>query len=77
MGNERNMSLYDYRLSLELSKDDPTFSALIMAAMRKADTDDMSRLVLEWPEIYQEFQARFNTPGGFLTDEEAEVEERR
>ena len=72
------MSFFDYRVSLELSKDDPPFSALITAAIRKADTQNLSKLVFAWPEIYQEFRARYNVPGGFLPDEEdREVEARR
>lgn len=32
------MSLFDYRAAAEISKTDPPFYALIMAAMSKADT---------------------------------------
>lgn len=71
------MSMFDYRLSRKLLNDDPPLSALIMAAMRKADPDNLSRLVLEWPEIYQELQERYEAPGGGLTKEEREIEERR
>ena len=37
------MSLHSYWASIKLSKDDPPFSALIMAALRKADTDNAAR----------------------------------
>lgn len=64
------MSLYDYRVSQEISREDPPFSALIMAAMRKADTDNQEKLRATWPEIWREFSARYHAPGGILTDDE-------
>lgn len=60
------MSLFDYRASLDLGKGDPPFYALIMAALRKADTMNAAKLRRAWPEIYDEFEARYNAPGGIL-----------
>ena len=60
------MSLYDYRASLEISATDPPFYALIMAAIRKADTDNAARLRMLFPDVYAEFAARYNAPGGIL-----------
>lgn len=61
------MSLYDYRASLKLSEGDPPFAALIMSALRKADTANALKLQLVWPEIYEEFVERYNAPGGVLS----------
>lgn len=60
------MSLYDYRQSLEISKHDPQFAALIMAAMRKADTTNVALLRWAWPDIWREFELRYHSPGGIV-----------
>jgi hypothetical protein len=39
------MSLYDYRMSADLVRSDPTFGALIMAALRKADASSTGSAV--------------------------------
>lgn len=68
------MSLFDYRQSLTLSAEDPTFAALVMALMRKADTFNR-RLIDEcWPDISAEMQARYNAPAGLLAGETAPEE---
>ena len=63
------MSLFDYRQSQDLSEGDTQFAALIMAAMRKADTDNFATLQLAFPEIAHELQVRYNAPGGLLESE--------
>jgi len=62
------MSLFDYHKSLELVAEDVPFYALIMAAMRKADTDNERFLRDAWPEIWDELKARYNSPGGKIND---------
>ena len=63
------MSLYDYRVSKELSASDPPFAALIMAALRKADSTNAYKLRAAFPEICAEMQARYDAPGGVLPAE--------
>lgn len=63
------MSLYDYKQSLELSAGDPTFAALVMAMMRKADTRNRMLIDEAWPEIAHEMQRRYDAPGGLLPGE--------
>ncbi len=63
------MSLHSYQVSLELMKEDPPFSALIMAAMRKADTTNIARLKMAFPEIWSELNERYWTPGGLIASE--------
>ena len=63
------MSLYDYRYSQKLALEDPPFYALIMAAMRKADTDNTERLKACWPELWNEMFRRYNAPGGELPED--------
>ena len=60
------MSLYDYHASLKLSQNDPPFYAIIMAAMRKADTNNTALLKSCWPEVYAELFERYHAPGGEL-----------
>lgn len=60
------MSLFDYRQSQTLAAIDPTFNALIMAAMRKADTKNATRLRAMFPAITTELNHRYHSPGGEL-----------
>lgn len=63
------MSLHSYKVSAELLKDDPPFSALIMAAMRKADSNNAILLQSAFPEIWDELMERYWTPGGLIASE--------
>jgi len=63
------VSLYDYQVSQQISEGDPPFYALIMAAMRKADTFNMAKLQRAFPAVYAEVSARYNAPGGMLPGE--------
>lgn len=42
------------------------FYALIMAAMRQADTANAERLRHMFPVVWDELQARYHAPGGLL-----------
>ena len=68
------MSLYGYRESQELAQRDWGFDSLIMAAMRKADSDNLDILRGVFPEIWQELRARYNAPGGMLAGEADAIE---
>jgi hypothetical protein len=63
------MSLYDYKVSEELSKQDQPFYALLMALMRKADSDNLFKLQRLFPETWRELLARYHAPGGRLEGE--------
>lgn len=63
------MSLYDYCISKELAEGDPPFAALVMAALRKADSENAAKLRAQWPEICAEMQARYDAPGGVLSSD--------
>lgn len=63
------MSLHSYQVSLELLKNDPPFSALIMAAMRRADSQNIVLLQAAFPEIWFELEERYWTPGGLIASE--------
>jgi hypothetical protein len=63
------VSRYDYQVSREIGAADPPFGALIMAAMRQADTFNAALLQSDWPEIWSELQERCSAPGGLLPGE--------
>lgn len=63
------MSLYDYQQSRALAAEDPTFDALIMAAIRKADTVNAAKLRIAFPRIARELDDRYQAPGGLLPGE--------
>ena len=63
------MSLIDYNQSQKIGAQGFYFYALIMAAMRKADTENLWKLQEAWPAIWDELQARYNAPGGLLDGE--------
>jgi len=62
------MSLYDYQQSKDLAYNNE-FYALLMAAMREADDDNLIKLYSAFPETFTELQARYNAPGGQLEGE--------
>lgn len=63
------MSYFDYRASQQLMRDDPPFYALIMAAMRKADTRNLDILIRAWPLVHEELVFRYNAPCGVYPSE--------
>lgn len=58
-----------YEVSREISSSGAPFYALIMAAMRGADTDNLVLLRTAFPEVWAELQARYSAPGGVLPQE--------
>ena len=67
------MSLHEYKVSRELYALDPTppFYGLIMAAMRQADSSKAHILRRSFPEVWDEFHKRWNSPDGKLPEERA------
>ena len=63
------MSHYDYKMSQVLAAECVPFYALIMAALRGADTDNYWKLSRAFPEVARELTRRYNAPGGFLPEE--------
>lgn len=60
------MSYHEYLVGGRLEAEDVPFYALIQAAMRRADTDNLAKLRACWPEVWAELQARYHAPGGRL-----------
>lgn len=67
------MAYYDYKCSQQIAAQDYPFYALIMAAMRQADNENLEALKAAFPQVYQELLARYNAPGGRLGSERNEV----
>ena len=49
-----------------------TFAAIIMAAIRRADTDNLGKLVRAFPEIASDAFMRYFAPGGCISRKEWE-----
>lgn len=64
------MNLYEYDTSKKIVAECYPFYALIMAAMRQADTDNLKRLRDAFPETWAELMRRYNAPGGALPEDE-------
>lgn len=63
------MSLHGYHYSVKLSELDAPFEALIMAAMRKADSRNTDLLEQAFPEIRAELWARYCAPLGIIPED--------
>jgi hypothetical protein len=63
------MTWFDYRASQELEREDYSFAALIMAAMRRADNDNATKLREAWPALWEELDERYHAPGGYIGQE--------
>ena len=60
------MSREDFNTSIHLNAKDPSLSALIMAACRKADKANLARLRLAFPDDYRELVERTDAPASML-----------
>ena len=65
------MSLYDYEVGQKVVREygDDEFYGLIQACMRLADTDNLQRLKIDWPDVWSDLQVRYNAPQGRLAGE--------
>jgi hypothetical protein len=63
------MSYFDYVESRDIALEDYSFYALIMAAMRQADTENALKLRTAFPEVWDELWKRYDSPGGRLAGE--------
>ena len=69
------MSFYDFRVALDLYKNDTSFYAKVMACMLKADDGNLTTLRACWPKVWAELIARYHVPGGGLLEgEEGQTE---
>jgi len=59
-------------MSIEMAMEDYPFNAIIMAAMRRADTSNLEMLKRCWPKIWDELVELYNTPGAYMKREQSE-----
>ena len=67
------MSLYDYKMSQRIASEDYPFYALIMAAMRQADSNNIDLLKFAFSDVWHELTERYNAPGGVLPEDKGEA----
>ena len=60
------MSHHDYVISQRLCTDAYSFYGIIMAAMRRAGTENLDKLCQAFPDTWTELHARYHAPGGFI-----------
>lgn len=67
------MSYYDYHKGIELESfcedHDIPFAAMIQVAMRRSGSDELDKLRVSFPEIWEDLRTRYNAPGGMLPGE--------
>jgi len=63
------MTLYDYEMSQHIEAQAYPFYALIMTAMRQADTNNLAKLKAEWPNVWDELYRRYHAPGGVIPED--------
>lgn len=60
------MSLHEYQQSIELGKLNYPFYTLILTAMRDADSENLTKLRIAFPTVFNELIDRYNSPNGVL-----------
>ena len=62
------MSFRDYLIGqhIGLHYTDDDFYAIMQGAMRLADSDNLEKLKVAFPDVWTELQERYNAPGGRL-----------
>lgn len=63
------MGYFDYKQGQEIAVLGYSFNAVIQAAMRQADTDNLEKLKAGFPAVYRDLFDRYNAPGGLLEGE--------
>jgi hypothetical protein len=63
------MSWHEYEESKHIVLKNHPFYALVMAAMRQADEDNLLKLRKAFPGVWRELRERYDAPGGRLRGE--------
>ena len=66
MISDTPLDLFAFRRGMEISRTDPPFAALIVAALHKADGRNAAVIRAAFPSIAEEAQARYDAPGDLL-----------
>lgn len=63
------MGLHEYLVSQEIEREDYPFYSLVMALVRKADTDNLEKLRVAFPETVKELEKRYHVGAGILPED--------
>ena len=63
------MGLHEYLVSQEIERKDYPFYSLVMALARRADTDNLEKLRMAFPETVEEFERRYHAGAGILPED--------
>lgn len=63
-----NISLDEYQQSLVVNAQGYPFYALIVAAMRQADTDNLEKLKQSFPDVWRSFKIRYDNSFGIVPE---------
>ena len=63
------MGLHEYLISQEIKRKDYPFYSLVMALVRKADTDNLEKLRVAFPETVKESEKRYHAGVGILPED--------
>jgi hypothetical protein len=66
------MSRNDYMKSGEIESFGYPFKAIIMAAMRQADDENLKKLKSAFSDTWDELRRRYHSPGGYLPGDTAD-----
>ncbi len=68
------MTLHEFQAAQRLHAEQHPFYALLMAAMRAADTHNAALLREHWPAVWAELSERYDAPGALLPGEPGRAE---
>ena len=71
------MGIREYFQSQDIAYQNYDFEAIIMAALRQADTENYAKLQEAFPEIQDELMRRYNATGGVLDRSEVRFAAKR
>jgi hypothetical protein len=69
----KTVGLFRYKTAQKIEAEGYPFYALIQAAMRQADTDNLEKLKDAFPEVWSDLQERYFNPGGLNNEEMAQL----
>ena len=65
---ENPISLHEYEESKRIAAQGYPFYALLAAAMRQADTENLTKLRAAWPDVWASLSRRYGSPGGVIEE---------
>lgn len=60
-------------MSQHIEAQEYPFYAIIMAAMRKSDSQNEIKLKAMWPDVWRELERRYHYTGGYFPEERVQI----